>query len=374
MLNNEIQVNISSDKKYSIYVDNDNISNLGEKIFQHTDANRALIVISEKVEKLYGASLNFANCTKLVIKDGEKQKNLETYEYILNFASKLKLERKDAIVAIGGGVIGDMAGFAAATYMRGIDFIQVPTTLLACVDSSVGGKVGINNNFGKNLIGAFYQPKAVFCNTNFLTTLDLKQINTGLAEILKYAFIEKSCLTAGITDETMRNKIESFNLFDFLFANPDRIYTKNLNTIQEIIKICINLKVDVVTKDEKEHGLRKILNFGHTLGHAIEKYTNYKKFTHGEAVYIGIKFAILLSANKNLIDNDTKFKLLALLGKYPIVKKMPKLNAKKLIKMMLSDKKVENGKIKFVLSTQKDTVWCFDDIKDDEIKNALQEL
>lgn len=374
MLENKIQINISPDKKYTVFVENDNISALGRKIFEHTSANKALLVISEKVNKLYGDKLNFAKCTKLIIKDGENQKNIKNYELILNTASKIQLERTDAIVAIGGGVIGDMAGFAAATYMRGIDFFQIPTTLLACVDSSIGGKVAINNSFGKNLIGAFYQPKAVFCNTNFLTTLDLKQINTGLAEILKYAFIEKSCLTAGITDETMRNKIESFNLFDFLFANPDRIYTKNLNTIQEIIKICINLKVDVVTKDEKEHGLRKILNFGHTLGHAIEKYTNYKKFTHGEAVYIGMKFAILLSANKNLIDNDTKFKMLALLGKYPIVKKMPKLNAKKLIKMMLSDKKVENGKIKFVLSTQKDTVWCFDDIKDDEIKNALQEL
>lgn len=374
MLENKIQINISPDKNYTVFVENDNISALGRKIFEHTSANKALLVISEKVNKLYGDKLNFAKCTKLIIKDGENQKNIKNYELILNTASKMQLERTDAIVAIGGGVIGDMAGFAAATYMRGIDFFQIPTTLLACVDSSIGGKVAINNSFGKNLIGAFYQPKAVFCNTNFLTTLDLKQINTGLAEILKYAFIEKSCLTAGITVETMRNKIESFNLFDFLFANPDRIYTKNLNTIQEIIKICINLKVDVVTKDEKERGLRKILNFGHTLGHAIEKYTNYKKFTHGEAVYIGMKFAILLSANKNLIDNDTKFKMLALLGKYPIVKKMPKLNSKKLIKMMLSDKKVENGKIKFVLSTQKDTVWCFDDIKDDEIKNALQEL
>src|SRR5574344_787422 len=281
MLENKIQINISPDKKYTVFVENDNISALGRKIFEHTSANKALLVISEKVNKLYGDKLNFAKCTKLIIKDGENQKNIKNYELILNTASKIQLERTDAIIAIGGGVIGDMAGFAASTYMRGIDFIQIPTTLLACVDSSVGGKVGINNKYGKNLVGAFYQPKAVFCNVNFLKTLDLKQINTGLAEILKYSFIEKSCLTAGLLSDEERNNVKYFELFDFLFANPDRIYDKNLNTIAEIIKICVFLKTSVITKDEKEQNLRRILNYGHTLAHAIEKITNYKRFTHG---------------------------------------------------------------------------------------------
>lgn len=372
MLNSELSVEISDKIKYEIFIDDDDISTLGKKIFEHTKASKALLVLSSKVNKLYGNKLNFPNCEKLVLKDGEKYKNIKTYESILTKASMMKLERKDVIVAIGGGVVGDMAGFAASTYLRGIDFIQVPTTLLACVDSSVGGKVGINNNYGKNLIGAFYQPKAVFCNVNFLSTLDLKQLKTGLAEILKYAFIERSCLTAGMSNENERNSIQCFNLFDFLLANPDRIYNKNLNTLAELIKICLSLKAEVVTKDEKEQGLRQILNYGHTLAHAIEKITNYRKFTHGEAVYLGMRFAIELSFLRKFINNETKCKMQALLQKFVIVKKMPKFNINKIIEIMHSDKKVKNGQINFVLSTSKDTVWCFNDITKKEIETAYK--
>jgi 3-dehydroquinate synthase len=374
MLNSEIQVNINNKKSYPIFVDNDDISALEEKIFSQTKANKALIVISQKVEKLYGEKLNFKNCQKIVIKDGEKYKNFKTYQKIMKAAFNLKLERKDAIIAIGGGVIGDMAGFAASSYLRGIDLIQVPTTLLACVDSSVGGKVGINNEFGKNLVGAFYQPKAVFCNVNFLPTIDLKQLKTGLAEIIKYAFIEKSCLTAGMQSDSERSNVKYFHLFDFLMANPDKIYDKNINTFSEIIKICLNLKIAVITKDEKENDLRRILNFGHTLAHAIEKITNYRKYTHGEAVYLGMKFAVALSAKRNYINDETKCKMISLLDRYVIVKKFPKFNIKKLINLMHADKKVENGKINFVLSTNYDTVWCFNDITNDEIKEVYKNL
>src|SRR5574344_2287355 len=225
-----INLSTSTAKTYSIFINDEPIENLFSKLSEILQNKKSVVVISDKVNKLYGKKIKINNSIKFVVKDGEKEKNFDNHKKILNFVIKNKLERKDAIIAIGGGVVGDIAGFVASTYLRGVDFIQIPTTLLACVDSSVGGKVAINTKHGKNLVGAFYQPKAVFCNLNFLTTLDLKQINTGLAEILKYAFIEKSCLTAGITVETMRNKIESFNLFDFLFANPDSIYTKNLNT------------------------------------------------------------------------------------------------------------------------------------------------
>lgn len=363
MVNNEIFMEISPDKKYPIFVDADKIEKLGERIFEYTNASKILLVVSEKVDKLWGESLDFKNSVKFVLKDGEDQKNIKNYAKIIDAASKNRLERKDAIVAIGGGVVGDIAGFAASTYLRGIDFIQIPTTLLACVDSSVGGKVAVNTKFGKNLVGSFYQPKAVFCNLNFLTTLDDRQYKTGLAEVIKYAFIEKSC-----TDP------HDYDFFEFLSANPQIVYERNLPVLNEIIRTSLNLKIAVVSQDEKEHGLRKILNFGHTFAHALEKITNYKKYTHGEAVAIGMKFAIILAFNKSLISEDYRDRALALIDKYSLTGKTPRLNPKKVIELMKQDKKVENGKIKFILPVSKSNVACFDDVTPEQIKDSLLAL
>lgn len=349
-----INVEISPDKTYPVFISSDSVEHLGEKIFNYTKANQVLVVISEKVNKLYWKKLKIKNAIKFVLKDGEEQKKFKNYKKILDFALKNKLERKDAIVAIGGGVVGDIAGFVAATYLRGIDFIQIPTTLLACVDSSVGGKVAINTKYGKNLIGAFYQPKAVFCNINFLKTLDERQFKTGLAEVIKYSFIEKSCQSA-----------EDFSFFDFLEVNRGKCFNKDNETLEKIIETSLKLKASVVSKDEKEQGLRKILNFGHTYGHAVEKITKYKKYTHGEAVALGMVFAINLAFKKGLINEEYKNEALNLIEKYNLVKKMPKFNNKKLINAMLSDKKVEDGKINFILPSSKAYVDCFE-TKSDE--------
>lgn len=367
MLSNEILVEIPSKKqdakKYPIFIDFDPIESLEEKILKHTKASKVLLVVSSKVEKLYRKELDFKNCYKFIVPDGESQKNFDNYQWICNYASRIKLERKDVVVAIGGGVVGDLAGFVAASYLRGIDFIQIPTTLLACVDSSVGGKVAINTDFGKNLVGAFYQPKAVFCNLNFLSTLDNRQLKTGLAEIIKYAFIEKSCEAP-----------QDYFLFDFLSANYEKILSKNLSVLAELIKISLNLKVSVVSKDEKELGLRKILNFGHTLGHAIEKLTKYRKFTHGEAIVFGMKFAVILARQKELISEEYKIKSMELIDNYAIVKKMPRFNLKKLIELMKLDKKVEDGKLIFILPTGKSTVNSFKDVTEDDIEICIQKL
>ena len=349
MLNKQLAVEISPDKKYPIFISFDPIDTIEEKIFNYINVNKVLLVISEKVDKIYGAKLNFKNSIKFVLKDGEKEKNFKNYQKILNFALKNKLERKDAIIAIGGGVVGDIAGFAAATYLRGIDFIQIPTTLLACVDSSIGGKVAINTNLGKNLIGAFYQPKAVFCNLDFLKTLDERQFKTGLAEVVKYAFIEKNC-QANI----------DYNFFEFLEKNLEKILARDEKTLAKIIQISIELKASVVVKDEKEQNLRKILNFGHTYGHAIEKIMNYKKYTHGEAVAIGMNFAISLAFKKGLITQEYENEGLELIKKFGLVKNMPKFDQQKLINSMKSDKKVEDGKIKFILPSSKLFVESFD--------------
>lgn len=346
MLDKELVVEISEDKKYPIFIDFDEIETLEEKIFKHTDAKKTLIVISEKVEKLYRKKFNIRNSVKYVLKDGECQKNFKNYQKILNFALRNKLERKDAIVAIGGGVVGDIAGFVASTYLRGIDFIQIPTTLLACVDSSVGGKVAINTDYGKNMAGAFYQPKAVFCNLNFLKTLDERQYKSGLVEIVKYAFISGNC--------------GDVPFFEFLSENTDKILSRDSEVLINLITMSLELKSFVVKKDEKEENLRKILNFGHTYAHAIEKITNYKKYTHGEAVAIGMVFAINLAFKKGLITQEYKNKSLELIEKFGLVKKMPKFNQTKLIDLMKSDKKVKNGKINFILPTKEFFVEAFE--------------
>lgn len=349
MTNKELHVKVASGKDYPIFIDSEPIEGLSERILKYTNANKILVVMSEKVNKLYGKQININNSIKFVLKDGETQKNFKNYIKILNFALKNKLERKDAIVAIGGGVVGDIAGFVAATYLRGIDFIQIPTTLLSCVDSSVGGKVGINTDYGKNLVGAFYQPKVVFCNLNFLDTLDERQFKTGLAEVLKYAFIEKSCHT-----------LHKFNFFDFLSENADIIYSRDKEILAKIIEISLELKAAVVAHDEKEKGLRRILNFGHTYAHAVEAMTNYKKYTHGEAVAIGMVFAINLAYREGVISSEYKNQALEFIDKYNIVRNTPNFNKKNLVSIMQSDKKSENNRIKFILPVSKSKVDIFD--------------
>ena len=238
-----IIVNIpeTNSKNYPIYINNDKISNLKKELDNITQNQKRLIVISEKVYKLYNKELNFDKKELFILKDGEDKKTIKTFEKIINKAIKLKLSRKDIIIAIGGGVAGDMAGFAAASYMRGIEFIQVPTTLLACVDSSVGGKTAIDMPSSKNYVGAFYQPKAVYINLNFLKTLDEKQYKSGFGEILKYAFIEKNCI-----------REEFYNLFEILKNHVSDYEKRDDEFLHKIIKICLELKSSVVIQDEKE--------------------------------------------------------------------------------------------------------------------------
>ena len=189
-----LSVNLKEkEKNYPIYINNNDLSALKNSILEEINNKNYIVVFNEKVHKLYSKILDFPKDKVFILKDGEREKNHKNYFKILNFALQKKLKREDAFIAIGGGVVGDLTGFAAATYMRGINFIQVPTTLLAATDSSVGGKVAINSDYGKNLIGAFYQPKAVFINVNFLKTLDDRQFKSGLGEVLKYSFIENSC-------------------------------------------------------------------------------------------------------------------------------------------------------------------------------------
>lgn len=353
----DLSVKIKQEENsYPIIIKNENITDLTEKILSYIKDKKYLVIISEKVEKIYGKKLNIPKENKFILKDGEKEKNFKNYQKIINCALKKKLTRKDAIIAIGGGVVGDLAGFVASTYMRGIDFIQVPTTLLACVDSSVGGKVAIDTDFGKNLVGAFYQPKIVFINPKFLKTLDDRQFKTGLSEVVKYSFIEKSCKCE-----------EELNLTNFLSEKSQEILNRDEKTLSKLIEICVKLKISVVEKDEKENGLRRILNFGHTYGHAIEKITKYKKFTHGEAIVEGMKFAFNLAVRRNLIDKNYKYLAEDVIKKYNF-KEIPTFKLDKMIELMQMDKKATSKSIVFILPTDYSTVEAFEFLPDELIK------
>ena len=338
-----VKINKKDEYSYPIIIGENCLCDAQKYIEEHTRANKILIVSNKKIYDLYGEKLNLKNSHLFLVPDGEEYKNFDIYNSILNKCFELKLERKDAIVAFGGGVIGDMTGFVASTYLRGIDFIQIPTTLLAQVDSSVGGKVAINNDFGKNLIGAFYQPKLVLADISTLKTLDERQFKTGLAEVVKYAFIEESC-----------NCNEKYDFLNFLNTNTEKILNRDKETLQKVVEICCNLKASVVFQDEKETGLRKILNFGHTYAHALEKHTQYKVFTHGEAVAIGMKYIFDRTKQENPKMHDYCVFATDLIEKFGLI---PDLNNsfsdEETQQAMKFDKKVEDGKIKFVVPVGK---------------------
>lgn len=340
-----LKVKISDDKEYTIEISDSSFGKLNQEIYELTRGQRRLAVFSERVYNLYFDDLNFSEEEVFVLKDGETQKNYKNYLKIIEKAASLGLTRNDVIIAIGGGVVGDIAGFAASTYMRGIDFVQIPTTLLSAVDSSVGGKTAIDLDCAKNIIGTFYQPKKVFININFLKTLDERQYMSGIGEILKYAFIEDSC--------SFRTPLF---LFEFLTLGCEKIMQREPLTLIRMIEYCLDLKIAVVTKDEKESGLRKVLNFGHTYAHALETITKYQKYTHGEAVVYGMIF-IINWAYKNEYISYSYYRLaMDLFDKYGFKELTKKYPENKLIEIMKKDKKASADKISFVVPQDKKRV------------------
>ena len=342
----KVKINSTSEYFYPILIEDNLFSNPYEYISKYTKAQRFLVVTNEKVYSLYGKAFEHDNSAFIILPDGEEYKNLEVLSSILDKAIALNIERKDAIIALGGGVIGDMAGFAASIYQRGIDFIQVPTTLLAQVDSSVGGKVAVNHSRGKNLIGSFYQPKLVLADTSVLDSLDERQFKTGRGEVLKYAFIEKTCCAK-----------QDYKFLEYLEKNRSLILQKDKNKLKEIIKISCELKSAVVNQDEKEKGLRAILNFGHTYAHAIEAVTKYMHFTHGEAVSIGMKLIFDLALKLSFIDSNYYSRAVNLLNDYGLITSIGmKMDKEEFYTAMKADKKVSSGNINFVMPIGEKTV------------------
>jgi 3-dehydroquinate synthase len=267
---------------------------------------------------------------------GETAKNLKSVQSCYDQLAMHRFERKSFIIALGGGVVGDLVGFVAATYLRGIPFLQVPTTLLAQVDSSVGGKTGVNLKAGKNLVGAFYQPRLVLCDLDTLKTLPERQFRAGLAEVIKYGIIFDA------------------KLFARLERDLPKILRRDSKTLSEIIARCCEIKAEVVSQDEKEGGLRAILNFGHTIGHAIENSSGYGKFLHGEAISIGQVAAAKISHKILGLPADATARIEKLFARagLPVRIKLNSAQRKKLFAAMMLDKKVSGGEIQFVLAEQ----------------------
>ena len=322
-------VEVDAAVRYNIVIDKGILPKSGDMIKEVTSAERVAVITDDTVDKLYSdvvmKSLSDAGFEtfKFVFPHGEKSKNISTFSSILEFLAESGLTRTDALVALGGGVVGDVAGFAAASYLRGIDFIQIPTTLLACVDSSVGGKTAIDLKAGKNLAGAFYQPKLVIADFETLSTLTDGIFADGMAEVIKYGVIFDKAF------------------FEFLRDNEAK------DNLEYVITRCVELKRDIVNADEKEKGVRALLNFGHTVGHAIEKCSGYK-IPHGSAVAVGMVI-ISRAAYKCSFCDENYADFIASLNKKYSLPVSTDFSASELSSAAMADKKRAGDKIKLII-------------------------
>jgi 3-dehydroquinate synthase len=335
------QVEISlQERSYGIVIGS-GLLNQAEFFRDLPKAAAALIVTNQTVAPIYEASLrsalaaHFPAIHHVVLPDGESFKTWESLNLIFDALLSNRCDRKTVLFALGGGVIGDMTGFAAASYMRGVPFVQVPTTLLAQVDSSVGGKTAINHPLGKNMIGAFYQPQRVICDLDTLKTLPARELSAGLAEVIKYG------------------PIADMGFLDWIEANLDALRACDSGALSHAVKRSCEIKAHVVGQDERESGLRAILNFGHTFGHAIEAGMGYGNWLHGEAVGCGMVMAARLSAELGLVDAAFVQRLTQLIERAGLPVVAPVLDAEhnieRYLNLMRVDKKSEAGEIKFVL-------------------------
>lgn len=323
------------ERSYPIYIGN-NLLGQETLLKKHIPGNSALIVSNETVAPLYLAKtqsmLTGLRNEVVILPDGEKYKNLEVLNQIYDGLLRNRLDRNTTVIALGGGVIGDMAGFAAASYQRGVHLIQIPTTLLSQVDSSVGGKTGVNHALGKNMIGAFYQPRAVIADTDTLDTLPERELSAGLAEVIKYGLICKP------------------DFFSWLEENMPALLSRDKTALSYAIEVSCQAKADVVAADEKESGSRALLNLGHTFGHAIENGMGYGKWLHGEAVGAGMCMAAIMSNQLGWMTDTETQRTIALIeqAKLP-TKAPPTMSAQQFLDLMAVDKKVMDGVMRLVL-------------------------
>lgn len=343
-------------RPYSVTIGDGMLDRLGGTLDAIGTPARRFVVSSPLVWRLHGAQLARAIGAgePILVPDGERAKQLSTVSRIYDALVRVNADRASTIITFGGGVIGDMAGFAAATYLRGIALVHVPTTLLAQVDSAIGGKVGVNHALGKNLIGAFYQPHAVVIDPLVLGTLPRREFRAGLYEVIKY----------GMTS--------SASLFDRVARDRKAIFARAIESLMPIIGESCQIKGTIVTADEREAGPRRILNFGHTAGHALESVTRYRRFRHGEAVGYGMLVAAELAAARGALadqDRQALADVIASLGPLPPI---GDLSADAILEAIQHDKKIVAGTLHFVLPTAIGTTAIVDDVTESELRTALK--
>lgn len=358
----EVRVNLG-DRSYSILIGPELLKNAGAIFTERGITGKIFIVTNPIVAGWYLESLVQSLTTAgyevqvMEIPDGEESKSLEQLSRIYDRLVEGKYDRKSILIALGGGVIGDLTGFAASSYMRGIQFIQMPTSLLAQVDSSVGGKVAVNHPRGKNLIGAFYQPSLVITDIATLKTLPERELSCGMAEVIKYGVI---------MDE---------NFFRLIIAEQAMIRATDPSTMSWVVAGSCEMKAQVVEQDEKESGLRAILNFGHTIGHALECVTDYTVFKHGEAVALGMLGAILIALRMEILKQPDLYDLLVqFCQKFNLPTEIPGLPVKDIYETIFLDKKVAHGQIRWVLPKSIGTVDVYKDIPSQVVEQVLREM
>jgi 3-dehydroquinate synthase len=345
-------------KTYDIYIGAGLLSSLGTRLIQRGFSGKVVIITNPIVNELYGnhvkteLTVEGFEAFTLMVPDGEKQKSLDTAGLLYKKLTALGADRKTPVIALGGGVIGDLAGFVASTYLRGLPLIQIPTTLLAQVDSSIGGKVAVNYERIKNKIGAFYQPEFVLADIRTLRSLPVDQLNNGLAEIIKYAAIKDKAF------------------FSYIEANMDNIKSPQDKVIEKTVSTSAAIKAEVVGRDEKDTDLRNILNFGHTVGHAIESTANFK-IGHGKAISIGMVIAGRLSHNLGLLNRDELNKLINIIKKAGLPTELSNPDIKRIMEAVKQDKKIISGRIRFILVKSLGNAIILDKISLSDIERAM---
>lgn len=327
-------------RSYPIYIGPGAINRLPSECVRQGLGRRGIIISDTQVGPLFGRNIQSLlkkakfETALITVPSGEKSKDMKMVQFCYGELAAHRLERNSFVIALGGGVVGDLAGFVAATYLRGIPFVQIPTTLLAQVDSSVGGKVGVNLKAGKNLVGAFHQPRAVFCDLDTLAPLPEREFRAGLAEVIKYGIIYDAAL------------------FKRLERGLEKILAREPEILGPVIARCCQIKAEVVGQDETESGLRAILNFGHTIGHALEAVSGYGQFLHGEAISIGQVAAAQISTALLRLPEEDANRITTLFHRagLPTAIRLPASRRKKLLDAMRLDKKVIGGELRFVLA------------------------
>lgn len=347
-------------RSYSIHVSNGLLSQTGKLLHALDISRKAIVISSRDILSLHGdkliRSLRKAKFHTQVVEipGGERSKTLQTVERIYLRLSLLRADRKTLVLAFGGGVVGDVAGFAAASYLRGLPCVQVPTTLLAQIDSSVGGKTGINLPGGKNLVGSFHQPRAVFIDPLLLATLPPREFHSGMFEAVKYGVIR------------------SVELFDLIDRKHARFPRSERQTLEQMIAECTRIKAEIVSQDETESDLRMILNYGHTLGHALEAATNYRRLTHGEAVGHGMIMANQLAEGLKRLSPGESLRINELVRRLAPLPLLSRLPWNKVFQHMLSDKKFVDQRLRFVLPSRVGVVQIVRDIPPTAVEQVLR--